>query len=136
MSPCPQNRTATIHLGRHIRHILTPQNLSQVAKVLRGVPRLALVGDVVQRKGLVVGQGKELRGVEEGGVVDGGVVVERLDGELVLVEDGGVVDADEAVGRARDEQGGLGRVEGQGGDVVAVDFGVGCLGGGVGTDVP
>jgi hypothetical protein len=68
--------------------------------------------------------------------VDGGVVVERLDGELVLVLDGGVVDADEAVGRARDEQRGLGRVEGEGGDVVAVDFGVGRFWGWVGADVP
>lgn len=136
MSTCTQNRTAAIHLCRNIRHILTTQNLSQVPEILRGIPRLALISNIVQRKHLVVGQGEELRIVEKSGIMDGGVVVERLDGELVLVEDGCVVDADEAVGRARDEQRWLRWVEGQGGDVVAVDFGVGCLWGGVGADVP
>lgn len=63
-------------------------------------------------------------------------MVKRLDGELVLVGNGRVVDADEAVGRAGDEERGRGRVEAERGDVVAVDFGVGCFGGGAGADVP
>lgn len=131
-----QNGTAPIQLGRHIRHILTPKHLSQVPKIPRGIPIRAFLGNVIQRKRLVVRQRKDLGGRQEGGIVDRGVVVERLHGQLVLVGNGGVVDADEAVGRAGDEQRGRGRVEAERGHVVAVDFGVGCFGGGGGADVP
>lgn len=63
-------------------------------------------------------------------------MVEGLDGQVVLVLDACVVDADEAVGGAGEEEVWGAGVEGEGGDVVAVDFLVGGFGGGVGTDVP
>lgn len=131
-----QNGTAPIQLGRHIRHILTPKHLSQVAKILRRTPIRPLLGNIIQRKRLVVRQRKDLGGRQERCVVDRGVVVERLHRQLVLVGNGRVVDADEAVGRAGDEQVGRGRVEAERGHVVAVDFGVGCFGAGGGADVP
>lgn len=136
LSTRAQNRTAPIQLCRHIRHILTPKHFSQVPKILRRTPISPLLGHIIQRKRLVVRQRKDLRGRQERRVVDRGVVVQRLNRQLVLVGDGRVVDADEAVGRAGDEQVGRGWVEAERGDVVAVDFGVGCFGGGGGADVP
>ena len=68
--------------------------------------------------------------------MDGGVVVEGLDRQVVLVGDAGVVDVDEAVGGAGEEDGWGGGVEGEGGDVVGVDFGVGCFWGGGGSYIP
>lgn len=73
-----------------------------------------------------MGEREDLGGRQPGGVVDGGVVVKGLQGDVVLVGDARVVDVDEAVGRAAEEVGRGERVEGQGGDVVAVDFLVVC----------
>lgn len=108
----PNNRTTPVHLGRHIRNILTPQHSPQIAKVQRRIAIGALLGKVVQRKLLVVGEGEDLGGRQPGGVVDGGVVVEGLQGDVVLVGDARVVDVDQAVGRAAEEVGRGERVEG------------------------
>jgi hypothetical protein len=104
--------------------------------VAEGVAGGVLLGDVVQGELLIVGQGEDARGLQPGGVVDGGVVVDGLDDDLVLVGDARVVDVDEAVGRPGQEERRVGRVEGEVGDVVAVDLAVVRLRGGGGADVP
>lgn len=131
-----EHGAATVRLGRHARHVLTLQGAAHIAKVAEGVAGEVLLGDVVESELLVVGQGENARGLQPGGVVDGGVVVDGLDDDLVLVGDARVVDVDEAVGRPGQEQRRVGRVEGEVGDVVAVDLAVLRLGGGSGADVP
>lgn len=63
-------------------------------------------------------------------------MVVRLQRQLILVVDARVVDVDEPVGRAGEEMGWGGGVEGEGCYVVGVDFVVGGLWGGGGADVP
>lgn len=137
LSATPDNGSAPIRLDRHARHILTPQRGAQIPKHLHGIPILPLLGDIVQRKLLIVRQGQHLGGGQERGMVDGGVVVEGLDGQVVLVRDARVVDVDEPVGRAAQQDGRVGGVEGQLGDVVAVEVLVVRFGGGgQGAQVP
>lgn len=137
MSTATDDSASTVHLGRNVRHVLTTQDLSQVSKVMRRVAICALLAKIVQRKLLVVRYGQDFAaGRQEGRVVHRGVMVERLDSNLVLIGDARVIDVDEAVCRAGEEQERLGGVEGELGDVVGVDFLVVCFLGGRTADIP
>ncbi|CAG9988372.1 unnamed protein product [Clonostachys byssicola] len=94
------NGTTSIILRHDVRHVLALRAFPQVAEILDRIPRALGLGDVVDGEALVVGQRVDEGRAQKAGPVDGGVEVERLHRELVLVRDGGVVDADEAVGRA------------------------------------
>ena len=129
LSTGTDNRTGPVTLGHNVRHILTLHLRPQVPKVLDRVAARMRLGDVVHGEPLIVGERVHERAVQEARAVDGGVEVERLDGDVILVGDARVVHVDEAVGGAGEEDGGRGRVVGQGGDVVGVQVVVGGLGG-------
>ncbi len=98
-------------LDDDVGHVLTAERLPGVAEVDHGRPALEVGGGAVQGEALVVGNGKDLVVGQEAGVVDRRVMVEGLDDYLVLVGDARVADVDEAVGRARQEDGGVAGME-------------------------
>ena len=71
LRPGADNGTRAVELRHHVGHVLTANSLSQIAKVGQSVTAAMTLGYVIQRKLLVVAEGKNEAIGEEAGTVDG-----------------------------------------------------------------